>query len=366
MTTREFLEILKSSDINILMEGDRLRCDAPQGVLTEALKEELSRRKPEILAFLRAGSAINTSLVPIQSKGALPPFFGIGGHNGDVFCYVRLAHHLGENQPFYAIQPPGIEGELTPQTRVPDLAAYYLGEMRRMVPKGPYRLGGYCAGGIVAFEVARQLRALGEEVRLLALFGTPCPTLYLLRNELRITSRYFRHRILHHLRAMTGSHSGNALGYLRDRIRGFSGEFLERSETALATEGEKDREATVAKATMKAVHSYRPGRYPGRIHLFLGGRLSMEQNYGNELDWERYADGNLQSIPALMDARAIPCSATLTRNSSRNVSGSVSRFPPAFLDNVPIWNTTWIFAFHRDHPPSGNEGDRTFLFGYCP
>ncbi len=176
VTTREFLEILKSSDINILMEGDRLRCDAPQGVLTDALKEELSQRKPEILAFLRAGSAVNTSLVPIQSRGALPPFFGIGGHNGDVFCYVRLAHYLGENRPFYAIQPPGIEGELTPQTRVPDLAAYYLGEMRRMVPKGPYRLGGYCAG-ICCVRSCREPQGAGEEVRLLALFGIPVSNL---------------------------------------------------------------------------------------------------------------------------------------------------------------------------------------------
>lgn len=294
MTTREFLEMLKASDISIRVEGDRLRFDAPQGVLTEVIKEELSRRKPEILAFLRAGSAIKTSIVPIQTKGSLPPFFGIGGHNGDVFCYVRLADHLGENQPFYAIQPPGIEGELAPLTRVPDLAVYYVGEMRRMVPKGPYRLGGYCAGGIVAFEVARQLRALGEEVRLLALFGTPCPTAYLLRNQVRILCRYLLNRIPHHLRAMTGSHSGNAFRYLRDRIRGFSGEFLKRSKTAQATEGEKDRTAIVAEATMKGVRCYRPGIYPGSIHLFLASKLSMEQNYGNELDWGKYADGNLQ------------------------------------------------------------------------
>lgn len=294
MTTREFLEMLKASDIRIWVEGDRLRCDAPQGVLTEDLKEELSRRKPEILAFLRAGSAIKTAVVPIQAKGSRPPFFGIGGHNGDVFCYVRLAHHLGEDQPFYAIQPPGIEGELAPLTSIPDLAAFYVGEMRRMVPKGPYRLGGYCAGGIVAFEVARQLRALGEEVRVLALFGTPCPTAYLLRNLVQILCRYLLNRIPHHLRAMTGSHSGNALGYLRDRIRGFFGEFLKRSKAAQATEGEKNMAAIVAEATMKAVRAYNPGRYPGNIHLFLASQVAMEQNYGNELDWGKFADGNLR------------------------------------------------------------------------
>jgi phthiocerol/phenolphthiocerol synthesis type-I polyketide synthase E len=113
-----------------------------------------------------------SSLVTIQSSGSRPPFFCIHGAGGNVLIYRELAQRLGPDQPFYGLQAIGLDASCPPLTRIEDMAALYTKEIRRKQPHGPYYLGGYCMGGTVAFEVAQQLRAQGEQVALLALFDT--------------------------------------------------------------------------------------------------------------------------------------------------------------------------------------------------
>ncbi len=294
MTTREFLERLRASDIKVWADGERLRCNAPQGLLTPELQAELARRKPEILDFLRAGSANRSSLVPIQPNGSRLPFFAVPGHNGDVLCYVRLARHLGDDQPFYALQPPGYDGEREPLRSVTGLAAHYADEMRRFLPCGPYVLGGYCAGGAIAFEVAQQLRARGERVELLALFGTPFPTVYLLRHRLLMMCRYVLHRIPFHLRAVGNKDLRKSLSYLRDRMSGFTREAVSATRESLAADDEGSAKAIVGRATLAAVRDYRPKMYPGRIDLFVASGLSLARDYGQQRRWRAVAGGGLQ------------------------------------------------------------------------
>ena len=95
--------------------------------------------------------------------------------DGDVYSYVRLARQLGPDQPFYAFEAPGIDGVEPPVTSIEVLAGRYLADLRAFQPDGPYFIGGFCVGGIVAFELARQLRAQGQDVALLALFESPSP-----------------------------------------------------------------------------------------------------------------------------------------------------------------------------------------------
>jgi phthiocerol/phenolphthiocerol synthesis type-I polyketide synthase E len=113
-----------------------------------------------------------SSLVAIQSSGSRPPFFCIHGAGGNVLIYRELAERLGPDQPFYGLQAVGLDASCPPLTRIEDMAALYTKEIRRKQPHGPYYLGGYCMGGTVAFEVAQQIRAQGEQVALLALFDT--------------------------------------------------------------------------------------------------------------------------------------------------------------------------------------------------
>jgi thioesterase domain-containing protein len=104
--------------------------------------------------------------VPIQAEGSNPPLFLVHGAGGDVLWgYANLAPHLGINQPVYGIQArPSIEFR-----NLEEMASHYVSELRAFQPHGPYYLGGYCFGGNVAYEMARQFRALGEVVALVAL-----------------------------------------------------------------------------------------------------------------------------------------------------------------------------------------------------
>lgn len=111
-------------------------------------------------------------LVGIQTSGSRPPLFCVHGAGGVVLIYRDLAMHLGADQPFYGLQAVGLDGSSPPLTRVEDMAALYIKEIRRIQPHGPYFLGGYCAGGTIAYEVAQQLSAQGEQIGLLALFDT--------------------------------------------------------------------------------------------------------------------------------------------------------------------------------------------------
>jgi len=86
--------------------------------------------------------------------------------------YRDLSRHLGDDQPFYGLQSQGLDGSCQPLTKVEEMAALYVKEIRRVQAHGPFFLGGYCMGGTVAFEVAQQLRAEGEPVAMLALFDT--------------------------------------------------------------------------------------------------------------------------------------------------------------------------------------------------
>jgi amino acid adenylation domain-containing protein/non-ribosomal peptide synthase protein (TIGR01720 family) len=111
-------------------------------------------------------------LVAVQPRGSGRPFFCVHPVGGNVLCYVELARHLGPGRPFYGLQyVPGQEAD----ARVEALAARYLEAVREAQPRGPYLLGGWSFGGLVAFEMARQLREQGEEVAQLVLIDSGVP-----------------------------------------------------------------------------------------------------------------------------------------------------------------------------------------------
>jgi amino acid adenylation domain-containing protein len=113
-----------------------------------------------------------SSLVPIQPNGSKPPMFCIHGAGGTVIVYRDLAKHLGTDQPVYGLQAQGMDGKQPILTSVEEMAIHYLKEIRRVQPEGPYFIGGLSFGGTVAYEIAQQLQARGEQIGLLFLFDT--------------------------------------------------------------------------------------------------------------------------------------------------------------------------------------------------
>jgi amino acid adenylation domain-containing protein/FkbH-like protein len=111
-------------------------------------------------------------LVPIQPRGSKPPLFLVHGAGGDVLWgYANLAAHLGDEQPVYGIKSRGQSG-LDEFTTLEEMAACYIAEIQSFQQTGPYYLGGYCFGGNVAYEMARQLQSMGEAVGLVALLDS--------------------------------------------------------------------------------------------------------------------------------------------------------------------------------------------------
>jgi thioesterase domain-containing protein len=273
VSTAAFLEKLRCRDIEVWAEGGRLRCSAPPGTLSPEFREELRQRKAEILKFLDTADSLvrqQRAIVPLQPLGTRVPVFATGGHNGDVFCYRALTRHLGEDQPFYGLQPPGLDGHSKPLRRVEDLAAYFSAQIAAFQPKGPRIIAGYCAGGAIAFELARQLLHSGAEVSRVALFGAPYATAYRLPSQIRLRLETEWARVARHARALTTLSGPSRRSYLQEKLtlRVSSPPNPQPEHPAVAAEV-LERRINVQRATFAALSRYTPGHFAGRLVLFL-------------------------------------------------------------------------------------------------
>ena len=112
-------------------------------------------------------------LIRIKPAGTKPAFFCVA--QGNIVGLERLAANLPDDRAFYGLQSQALHQEMLSDITIESLATEYLEELRRVQPHGPYLLGGRCTGSIIAFEMAKRLRAEGEEVPLLAVMDTIRP-----------------------------------------------------------------------------------------------------------------------------------------------------------------------------------------------
>jgi len=122
------------------------------------------------IAARRPGAVDRSAIVGVQTDGKLSPFFFLHGDfvEGGLYC-IKMARQIGADRPFYAIDPHGVHDQ--PPHSIEEMAAARLELVRSVRKKGPYILGGFCNGGLVAFEMARQLEAAGETVSSLILLS---------------------------------------------------------------------------------------------------------------------------------------------------------------------------------------------------
>ena len=247
-----------------------------------------------------------TSLVAIQPAGTRPPIFCIHGGAGTILHLAGLSRRLGPDQPFYALQSRGLYGGAAPLTSVEDMATHYLSEMREVHPEGPWYIGGYCFGAIVAHEIATRLQAAGEDVRLLSVFNGPSPAWikrwgwhgnqpsWLAKNPRpsKPTEEERRRRKRAALvRRLTRA--------LRDPRRVWTGLMWDlwepRTRLALALGRpipEQLRERYFLELHAKAERAYEPRVFDGEILLFYGEGLYEEPTLG----WEPFATGGVRSF----------------------------------------------------------------------
>jgi thioesterase domain-containing protein len=128
-----------------------------------------SSRDPE-----RHPPGLSKSLVELKSGGSRNLFLVHDG-DGETLLYLNLAQRMPADLSVIGVEPLRIPGVPLAHLSIESMATFYVGEIRRSQPKGPYLLGGLCAGGVIAFEMASQLLRAGESVELVALLETATP-----------------------------------------------------------------------------------------------------------------------------------------------------------------------------------------------
>ncbi|HEV2149751.1 MAG TPA: amino acid adenylation domain-containing protein, partial [Longimicrobiaceae bacterium] len=241
-------------------------------------------------------------LVGIRREGTGRPFFCVHAADGHVLSYGRLAHHLGPEQPFYALQAPGLDGG-EPLARVEEMAERYVAALREVQPAGPYALSGWSMGGVVAFEMARQLRAAGDEVEVLALLDAP--------RAVRAADAEDEAAFL--VEALRGMAEGRLpASFSEARLRALpTRERVEyvRAEAVAAGVLPADVDAgrlhdllRVRRAHLRALRSYLPGEYDGRVLFFQAAERPAGAPPGDRvIDWEALCRGGVEVLSAAGD-----------------------------------------------------------------
>ena len=229
----------------------RIESELGQRVTPDALAKGATVAR--LAAALRAdGRRASSPRVALNPHGSLPPLFLVHDLNGEVLRYAELVHRLGPDQPVWGLRC------VTEPDRIELMATRYLTELRRTQPTGPYRLGGWCFGAVVAFEMAHQLRANGEQVALLALIG--------------ISPWDFPRLVAPSARRRHQTHHGH-------RFRSRIARRIRRVRSVAPS-----TQTVLAKAR-EAFTQYVPAPYPGRALLVLSSDETATYSTDPESDW---------------------------------------------------------------------------------
>jgi amino acid adenylation domain-containing protein len=245
-----------------------------------------------------------SSLVPIRPTGSKPPLFLFHAHGGNVLEYHDLVSGLDADQPVYAFQSRGLDGAVVNDSSIENIATAYIEELRSFQPQGPYYLGGFCFGGLVALEAALQLAAVGQEVASVIIIQSMHPEAMQFKKEISGLQRLW-YRAIKQLDVEMENLSNQGAGYLLQRTR--RAWDLTRTRTAIALDRKKGkRPVDPSRLTMmyifeslsidhkKAMHEYVPRPYNGDVILFRASKQLGGQNSDEYLGWKRVLRGNLE------------------------------------------------------------------------
>jgi amino acid adenylation domain-containing protein len=206
-----------------------------------------------------------SSLVPIRPSGAKPPFYFVHAIGGNVLNFASFAGHFDPEQPVYGLQARGLDGKEIPNLSIHQMAADYIQDIRSVQPEGPYCIGGFSAGGVVAFEMARQLRAAGQEVAILALLDSRVESAK--QSTIEASKERVTRTIAFNLRY--AFHIG-LLTFIRQKFRNLRMRANIRFWTIKNSLGVKPsaRSLDVEEAFLLALRNYVPQSYDGDANLF--------------------------------------------------------------------------------------------------
>jgi amino acid adenylation domain-containing protein len=232
------------------------------------------------------------SLVSIKSSGSKIPLYIVHGGGMNVMPFYAIAKYLDREQPLYGLQAYGLNGKDEPLTTIEAIAAQYLSEILRQNPDGPYALAGYSLGGLVAFEMAQQLKLQGKEITALVMFDTyairsdhsnslTMKAANLIRRE--VGKRLFDLELLISNPRLLKRLKKDSLRSKTDRIKNKL--HLKENETEIIQIIDK-----LKKIHINAGNEYKFLNYDGEIHLFRAKiRTSYERDH-KYFGWKPYVN----------------------------------------------------------------------------
>jgi len=238
-----------------------------------------------------------------SSNSNKAPFFCVHGHFGNVLNFERLAKELEGSHPFYGLQAIGITGKEKPLTSIPKIAEKYVREIKKVQPEGPYFIGGFCFGTLVALEIAHQMKENGDEVSRLVMFD-PHPTMYqnlLDNNAIKNFRKYFKSQRLEiHTSELSVLGKAERTTYMVklivrniiSRVRSVMLKISDRICEHLDWSLPKifcDVELTNELANSK----YQRKRWSGQVDLFMSKEVVQGYSKNPEKDWEGITEGKV-------------------------------------------------------------------------
>ena len=253
-----------------------------------------------------------TSIVEIQPLGSRPPLLFVHGAGGGMFWgYGNLARHLGADQPVFAFKSRGLDG-LEEFGTIEAMAEAYLADLRQFQPRGPYYLGGYCFGGVVAYEMACRLQAQGETVALLALINanTPNSSYTQFRWTPLSTAKFTLNVCRRGVHFLQGPRE-KLFDFVRWKAQVLAKRACSRFGVASAepSAGSADQVIDLSQYSadqrrvwhthLQAQDQYHAPPYPGRLTLFRSPLHILYCSYDRAYGWQEVAQGGV-------DVRIIP------------------------------------------------------------
>jgi thioesterase domain-containing protein len=227
-------------------------------------------------------------LVLIQ-QGRTVPFFCVHGAGGNVLNFRDIARRLGDDQSFYGLQAQGVDGA-QPLETIEEMAALYLPEVLRAHPHGPYLLGGYSGGGIIAYEMAQRLRKQGKNVAVVVLLDTVRAGVKAVRPSSKdhLTSLFQRGPA--YLQQRAKARLVRLGEELRDNLKK---QFYLRQNQPLPLEL---RDQVMTEAFWAAGDRYQPERYEGKVVLYRASQIAAVLSHaGSSLGWAEFVP-NLEIV----------------------------------------------------------------------
>lgn len=221
-------------------------------------------------------------LVAMKPSGSKTPFFCVHALLGSVFNYYPLANMMDPDQPFYALQAPGLDGKGTPLDEMQKFVELYIKHIKSVQPEGPYKIGGYSLGGWIAFAIAHELMKMGDEVSFLGIFGSSIPI------------------------SVSTPQLFEVVGFFQQYLKDFHDKivmpFLSYEQRMAKESGEENKNGistsliNLLEAHNRAALFFNPYPYPGKITLFE----TLEQQSNSPLDssrgWRRLSSFGVDSF----------------------------------------------------------------------